>query len=75
MGVFIFIGGCIYFVGLFVYAGKRKISPKTIIAIVILITGTVLLFVIGCCYIVRKSKKNYDLVPDKTGNYSQENLG
>ncbi|KAM7500912.1 hypothetical protein LguiA_025326 [Lonicera macranthoides] len=45
--------------------GERKISPKTIIAIVISITISVLLFLIGC-YIFRKSKKNYDAVTDET---------
>ncbi|KAM7493134.1 hypothetical protein LguiB_027743 [Lonicera macranthoides] len=45
--------------------GEKKILPTTIIAIVILITVSVLLFVSGYCYIVRKSKKNYDVVTDE----------
>ncbi|KAM7490233.1 hypothetical protein LguiA_033154 [Lonicera macranthoides] len=48
--------------------GERKISPRTIIAIAIAIsiTVSVLLYVIGCCYIVRKSKKSYDAVTKET---------
>ncbi|KAM7490227.1 hypothetical protein LguiA_033148 [Lonicera macranthoides] len=45
--------------------GERKISP-TIIAITISITVSVLLFVIGYCYIVRKSKKSGDVLTDET---------
>ncbi|KAM7490216.1 hypothetical protein LguiA_033137 [Lonicera macranthoides] len=47
-------------------SGKRKISRTTIIAIAISITVAVLLFVIGCCYIVRKSKNMCDAVTDET---------
>ncbi|KAM7493135.1 hypothetical protein LguiB_027744 [Lonicera macranthoides] len=46
--------------------GKRKILPTTIIVIAISITVSVLLFVIWCCYIVRKSKKSWDAVTDET---------
>ncbi|KAM7493120.1 hypothetical protein LguiB_027729 [Lonicera macranthoides] len=46
--------------------GKRKISPTTIIAIAISVAIFVLLFVIGLCYIVRKSKKSYDDVTEET---------
>ncbi|KAM7486353.1 hypothetical protein LguiA_002362 [Lonicera macranthoides] len=46
--------------------GKGKISPKTIIAIAISITASVLLFVIGCSYMVKKSKKNRDDATDET---------
>ena len=52
----------------FVYAGKGKISPNIIIAIAISIAVSVLLFVIGCCYMVKKSKKNYGDATDQTGN-------
>ncbi|KAM7490257.1 hypothetical protein LguiA_033178 [Lonicera macranthoides] len=45
--------------------GKRKISPATIIAIAISIIVSVLLLVIGCCYIVRKSKRSCDPVTDE----------
>lgn len=52
----------------FVYAEKGKISPKIIIAIAISVTVSVLIFVIGCCYMVKKSKKNYGDATDETGN-------
>ncbi|KAM7490247.1 hypothetical protein LguiA_033168 [Lonicera macranthoides] len=48
--------------------GKREISPTTIIAIAISmsIIVSLLLFVIGRCYIVRKSKKSYYVLTDET---------
>ncbi|KAM7490245.1 hypothetical protein LguiA_033166 [Lonicera macranthoides] len=48
--------------------GERKISPTTIIAIAISIIASVLLSVIGCCYILRKLKKSYDAVTKETVN-------
>ena len=50
------------------YAGERKFSTTTILAIAIPIAVSVLLFVIAYCYIVRKPKKKYDAVTDETGN-------
>ncbi|KAM7461132.1 hypothetical protein LguiA_029253 [Lonicera macranthoides] len=46
--------------------GEEKFSPTTILAIVIPIAVSVLLFVIGYCFIVRKPKKKYDAVMDET---------
>ncbi|KAM7500913.1 hypothetical protein LguiA_025327 [Lonicera macranthoides] len=45
--------------------GEGKMSPTTIIAIVIPIAVVVLLFAIGYCCVARKAKKNYDAVTDE----------
>ncbi|GMP75221.1 hypothetical protein CsSME_00032390 [Camellia sinensis var. sinensis] len=55
---------------LFILAGKGGISSKVLVVIIIVPIGvSVLLFIIGFCFITRKAKKKYDSVEeDTTGN-------
>uniref|UniRef100_A0A5B7A748 non-specific serine/threonine protein kinase n=1 Tax=Davidia involucrata TaxID=16924 RepID=A0A5B7A748_DAVIN len=46
--------------------GKGKISTQTIIAIVVPICVSVVLFSIGVCFLVRKARKKYDAVEEET---------
>ncbi|KAG6641578.1 hypothetical protein CIPAW_09G083800 [Carya illinoinensis] len=40
--------------------GKRKISKATIVAIVAPIAVSVLLFIVGCCFLIRRRRKKFD---------------
>jgi hypothetical protein len=49
------------------YAGKNKISGPTIVAIVVPIAASLVLFVIGYCLITKRAKKKYSAVPEPSG--------
>lgn len=51
----------------FGYAGKSRISTGTIIAIVAPIVVSVLLFAIGCYFLVRKSRKKFSPTQEDRG--------
>jgi hypothetical protein len=40
------------------HAGKDKISTTTIVAIVVPIAGSVVLFILGYCFLIRRKKYN-----------------
>jgi preprotein translocase subunit YajC len=50
-----------------VYAGKDQISPLTIIAIVVPISVTVVLFVMGYYFLSRRARKKYNAVREENG--------
>ncbi|KAK9936144.1 hypothetical protein M0R45_013004 [Rubus argutus] len=47
--------------------GKNKISGTTIVAIVVPIAASLVLFVIGYCLITKRAKKKYSAVPEPSG--------
>jgi hypothetical protein len=40
------------------HAGKDKISTTTIVAIVVPVAGSVVLFILGYCFLIRRKKYN-----------------
>ena len=50
-----------------VYADKSKLSTSKIVAIAAPISASVVLFIVGCCFLIRRGKK-YNSVDGENGN-------
>lgn len=50
-----------------VFADKSKLSTSKIIAIVAPISASVVLFIVGCCFLIWRGKK-YNAVDGENGN-------
>jgi hypothetical protein len=59
---------------LMVNAGKSKSSLTTIIAIVVPIAGSAVIFSIGCYFLRRRTKKNYNTLLAENGKQKRKAL-